>query len=102
MEEEVKILHPLVQRMEINFCLHKRNRRIYFFQEQLSLQEKLQKVTKLQGGDFHKELAYRIDQGFMDHRIIDIASGQIHLLHFTHKDNNPPKSEGACPEVHSH
>ena len=38
MEEEVKILYPLGQTMEINFCLHKRNRRIYFFQE-LSLQK---------------------------------------------------------------
>ena len=38
----------------------------------------------------------------MDHRIIDTASGQIHLLHVTPKDNYHPKGEGTCPKVYSH
>lgn len=84
--------------MEVNFCLHKRNRRIFFFFPRTILIVK--KVTI--GGDFHKELPEGIDKGFVDHRIIDTASGQIYLLHFTHEKNYLPKGKGTCPEVHSH
>lgn len=69
MDGKVKILHPIIQRMEINFCLTPRDTGEFISSKNNSHCKKSYYRWR-----FPHELPYGIDKGYRNHGIIDSLS----------------------------